>query len=239
MRDDLGHREALLGVPDRRREDLLHRKLPEFPVQLEPPVDAAGHGLRQHPRVGHRSEAAGANLVDREETGRPAARVDPVEPLRFRVPDDGEEIAADPARDGLHEPERGVHGDRRVDGVPARLEYVDADLHRERLRRADHAVIGGHLGARGEHLSGRPVETAGRFGEKSRAQGEHHDRLRFHRGPAPAQRSSHASNSPYQYIEFCGVSTQWFSSGKHTSFAGTPRSLSMPYTSRALPRGTR
>ena len=39
--------------------------------------------------------------------------------------------------------------------------------------------------------------------------------------------ASHRRFSSYQRSEFCGFSTQWFSSGNHTSRAGTPSDFSV------------
>ena len=43
----------------------------------------------------------------------------------------------------------------------------------------------------------------------------------------------------YQNSEFCGFSTQWFSSGKYTSFDGTPRFCSVLNSSMPWFTGTR
>ena len=72
--------------------------------------------------------------------GRAAAGVEAVELLRLRVPDDGEQVAADAAGHRLHEAHRGVGGDGRVDRVAALLQDVEPDLRRERVAGGDHAV---------------------------------------------------------------------------------------------------
>ena len=53
-----------------------------------------------------------------------------------------EAAAAEVARRRIDDRQRIADGDRRVDGVAAAAQHVDADLGREVLRRHDHAVLG-------------------------------------------------------------------------------------------------
>ena len=53
-----------------------------------------------------------------------------------------EAAAAEVARGGIHHRQRVAHGDRRIDGIAAVLEDIDADLAGQMLRGDDHAVFG-------------------------------------------------------------------------------------------------
>ena len=78
---------------------------------------------------------------------------------RRRVPHDREQVAADAAAGRLHETERGVRGNRRVDGGPAAPQHRDSDLRCERLARRDHAALGRHDGADREAIERGPRGT--------------------------------------------------------------------------------
>ena len=83
-----------------------------------------------------------AKTLDRRGVRGPAAGVEAVELLRLRVPDDGEQVAADAARHRLDDAEHGVGGDGGVDRVAALLEDADRGGRRQRLARRGHAVPG-------------------------------------------------------------------------------------------------
>jgi hypothetical protein len=52
-----------------------------------------------------------------------------------------ESAATEVAGGGIHHRERIPHGDCRIDGVAAALQYVDADLGRELMRGNHHAML--------------------------------------------------------------------------------------------------
>ena len=74
----------------------------------------------------------------RRETGRrPAARVQAVDGAGLRFVIDDEEVAAEAVAGRLHQADRGVGGNRRVDRVAAALEDLHAGARRQRLARRD------------------------------------------------------------------------------------------------------
>ena len=161
-RDHFGHRHALLGILDTRREQFLEALRAELLSQFVPAIDAAGHGPTQRP--------GGRNLrhpfVFEERHVRlarsPAVRVQSVKLLRLRVPDDGEEVAAHAARHRFHEPHRGTGRDGGIDGVAAILENVQPDLSRNRMARRNDPVRGNSDGASGLPRHGRrPIRGEG------------------------------------------------------------------------------
>ena len=76
-----------------------------------------------------------------------SAGVQPDQRARGGVPDDGEEVTAQPADEGVDDLKRGVGGDRRVHRVSPGLEHIEASLCGERVRRGDQPVGGQCLGA--------------------------------------------------------------------------------------------
>ena len=128
-------------------------------MQLEPAIDAPGTDTGSGPvrRNGRRVQLLElrAQLLERQRLRRAAAAIEAVELLRLRVPDDGEQVAAHAVADGLHEPERGIGGDRRVHRRAAALEDVERHLAHERMAGGRHAVRGDDFGARGHQRSAR------------------------------------------------------------------------------------
>jgi hypothetical protein len=123
----------------------------------------------------------GEQLSRLSPSGRAARGVEAVELFRLRLVDDGEEVAADAAAGGLHEAERGVGGDGGVDGRAALAQDVEADLRRERLAGADHAVLGDDLGTGGKGAAGDAVGLGGQW-EAERQRQEPADREPVARG---------------------------------------------------------
>ena len=118
--DDLADGEAVLGVVDRRREQLGPRPRCRTAGAAGPsrrrsrgPTSSAGRasGFRRAPARGTASIVGGRR--------RPAAGVEAVELAGSGVPDDGEQVAAEAARHRLDHAEHRVGRDRRVDGVAA------------------------------------------------------------------------------------------------------------------------
>ena len=136
-------------------------------MQLGPAV----HRPRHRPRVGARGGnvpvGIGGNLVRGERGGSPAGAVQAVEAAGLRVPDDGEQVAADAARHRLHQSEGGVDRDGGVGGAASFLQHVHADLDRERVGGGHHPVTGEDDGPGGEGAPLGPV-GAGRCGAHQR-----------------------------------------------------------------------
>jgi hypothetical protein len=78
---------------------------------------------------------------------RAPGRVQRVELLLLRHPDDGEEVAADPGVVLRGHIEHRAGGDRGVNRVAALPQHLEARLRRERIARRHHAVARQHLGA--------------------------------------------------------------------------------------------
>jgi hypothetical protein len=88
--------------------------------------------------------------------GTPAG-VQPMQPPRPGIPGDGEQVAPDAAAGRLHEAERRVGRDRRIDGAAALLEDVQRDLRRQGLAGRRHAMRRQHLGAGDEFGAGDAI----------------------------------------------------------------------------------
>ena len=155
--DDLAHRKAVARIGDGRGEDFgqLHRS--EALEQLVPGVDRAGHGPRERAVPRHSLVSLPDQRFATDLVRRAAGPVQAVQTLGLGVPDEGEQVSADAVHVRLHQPQHGVDGDRGVDGVPARLQDVDADLRRERLARRHHPVRGDHLRAAAVRAAGGPA----------------------------------------------------------------------------------
>jgi hypothetical protein len=82
--------------------------------------------------------------------------------LRLGIPDDGEEIATHAARHRLHESERSVRSDGRVDSGSAFLQHIERYLRGERLHGRSHAVLCDRRRARRERRAHIAVAIAGR-----------------------------------------------------------------------------
>ncbi len=94
--------------------------------------------------------------------------------LLLGIPNDGEQITADTAARWLHQPERCVCGNRRIDGAAARLKNVDRDLRRQRLARGRHAVWRNDFRTRRMGAPSHPI-IAGLSSHDSASQGQKRD----------------------------------------------------------------
>ena len=159
VRDQFGQRKAFARVLDRRREIVLHRQLAEAIVQREPAVDRTGHVHRQRTERRNRLVIVILKPFQRERFRRAARTVVAVQLLRLRIPDDREQVAADAVRDRLHQAERRIRGDRRIDRGAAFLQHVETDLGRQRMRSRDHAVRRNDFRTRREWLAGNAVAS--------------------------------------------------------------------------------
>ena len=84
-----------------------------------------------------------------------------VEFLCFGIPDDGEDIPADPATGRLHQAEDRIGRDGRVHGAPSLPEDIQGSLGGQGLAGCGHPVSGQHLGTGGEGFPGEPVLRPG------------------------------------------------------------------------------
>jgi hypothetical protein len=204
--------ESLARVADRGREHVAHRQAAEPGVQLEPSVGGAGHADRQEAALRNRRAAElpelALQLLEAQAERRTARRVEPVELLRLAVPDDREQVAAEAAARGFHEPERRVRGDRGVDRAATGLQHVHGDLRRERMRGRSHAVSRDDLRARRERPARDAVDLRehGAMREREREErreacSRHYRTLARARGPVKwlnraSERRRRCANSP-------------------------------------------
>ena len=147
--DDWRDRVAFARVADGRRQVCRHGPLAEAFVHGEPGIDRARHGDRQ--RAIGRQGVCPIELVEQlveRLTLRAAAR--PIDAVQFAgrgVVDDREQIAADAVAGRLHQPQRGIGRDGRIDRAAAVLEHVERDLRGKRVRSGRHAVLRNHRAA--------------------------------------------------------------------------------------------
>ena len=139
--------EAVARVARRGLQRARQAELAEALGEHAPAADAARHGDGVDAVARHRLVAQRLIALDGRRARGASAGVQPDQRARGGVPDDGEEVAAQPADEGIDDLERGVGGDRRVHRVAASLEHVEAGLRGERMRRGDQPVGGQCLGA--------------------------------------------------------------------------------------------
>jgi hypothetical protein len=87
-----------------------------------------------------------------------------VQVTRSGVEDDGEEIAADSARLGLHDAHDGVGRNGRVDGVPAGLQDLHAGRGGKGLTRCDNPLGGHDAGTAWNDAHGGMLQVPGELG---------------------------------------------------------------------------
>ena len=141
LRDDVGERESLARVVDRRLEQRRQRARAEAIEQHAPAARHAGHGHRAGAHSRHRGEAASPELVERGARARPARAAQEVHALRGRLAVEAEDVAAHAAEVGLGDREHGVGGDGGVHHVAARLQHVHARQRGEGVARGHHAAV--------------------------------------------------------------------------------------------------
>jgi hypothetical protein len=110
--------------------------------------------------------------------------------LRLGIPDDGEEIAAHAAGDRLHQPQRRIGGNRRIDRRAAFLQNIDRDLGGERLHRGRHAMLGDHRRARRERRADIAVAIPSR---------EALNCVQTHHQKNPCQFHVHGRGAPFNW----------------------------------------
>ena len=157
--DDLADGEALLGVGDRRREQLGPRLRAEPGPQLVPAVDAAGDRPAQRavrresrfmPRDSEVLERRERPATSRWRSARGASSPFASQTMANRSPPIPHDI-------GSTTPEHRVGGDRGVDGVAPFLQDADRGGGRQRLARGGHPVRRPHGRAGLVERAGRPV----------------------------------------------------------------------------------
>jgi hypothetical protein len=93
-------------------------------------------------------------VIERQRARAAAARIERLDLLRLWRVDHRETVTANPRHVWFGDIERRGHCNRRVDGIAAAFQDVDADLRGERLACRHHALIRADDGA----SRGRPAE---------------------------------------------------------------------------------
>ena len=169
--DDLGDREAVLGIGDRRCQVFADWELAETLVQREPGINRAGHRYRErshewnlirrfHARLLVGGRDLGLHLRKIAALRRPAGTVVTVELVRLGIVDDDETVAADAIEHRLHQTENRVGRDRGIHRAAAFLKYFDGGERGQRLFGGGHAVLGEYRRACGPRCAGVTVATA-------------------------------------------------------------------------------
>ena len=111
-------------------------------MEFEPAIHRAGNADRQRPVGRDLLVAVLHEPLAGERLRSSAARVESVQALRFRIPDDREQVAADAVPGRLHESESSVRSNGGVHGVSALPHDLQRDLRRERLAGRGHGLRG-------------------------------------------------------------------------------------------------
>jgi hypothetical protein len=154
-----------------------HRQLAKTVVQGEPAVDRARGRDRQRTIRRNLRVAVLLEPGEAQAFRRAARSVVAVKLPGFRIPHDRKQVATHAVAGRLHQAQRRVCRNRRVDCGPAALEDVESDLGGQRLRSRDHAVLGEYFRARRERATGNAIrsEDAARRqrGDQGKAEAEH------------------------------------------------------------------
>ena len=128
--------ESVLRRSNRRRQ-ILRQLLPSKLVcQFLPAIHRARDGNRIYSLLRHAANSLLLQILDRQSFGRPSARVYPIQLVRLRVINNGEQIAADAVHHRLDHSHHRVRRNRRVHGIPATFENAHTCLGcQRRLRR--------------------------------------------------------------------------------------------------------
>ena len=140
--DVLRERKAVLGVVDCGRQELGERLGPKLLAHRIPSRDDARDGHRIDAALRHLFDAFGGKRVDRKTTRCPAARVEAMHGPRLGIVIDDEQVTANTIAGRLHQSNRGVGGDGRIDRVAAALEDLHTRTSGEWLARRDDAEGG-------------------------------------------------------------------------------------------------
>ncbi len=126
--------ETFPRVPDRRAQERREGEATEALGQSGPPAHGAGDGDRV-PAEGRHGATTPEALARPAERGA-SGGVQSVEVVV--VPDEREDVAAEPVHRRLDDRQGGGRGDGRVDGVSTLLEHREAGLRGERVRGGHH-----------------------------------------------------------------------------------------------------
>jgi len=130
----VGRREAVLGEADGGFEDLAERPAAEPVGQGRPPVHAPRDRDRGRQAQRHATVPGGPKCGGVEAAAAPPGGVEHRRGVVSGSVDDGEQVAADPARRGENRAQHRVGGDRSVGGVPAAGDDVEGGPGGEVMR---------------------------------------------------------------------------------------------------------
>jgi len=139
--DDLADWKSIVRIVNRRRQELGKRLCSEAAAQRVPARDSAGHGDRIDAATRHSRHAFGSQELRVQPGGSPSAGIEAVELACLRFIINNEQIAADSVHGRLHQPDRCVGRDRRINGIAATLEHLDAGARRQRMARRYNAQL--------------------------------------------------------------------------------------------------
>ena len=118
-RRQLAYRKPFAGQFDGRRQQVAEVQGAVSSVQLEPAVHGSGGRDRQRTEGRDRIQREIAEHVQVQRAWSAAAGVQAHGRVLVRLPDHREQVAADAAAGRFGQPQHGVRGDRRIDGVAA------------------------------------------------------------------------------------------------------------------------
>ena len=139
--DQLGNRKAFARVSDGGGEHLVHRQLAEAFVQLEPPIDCAGHADWKRTISGQRRQPFLLQHLQRQPLGGSARGIQPIQLLGFGIPDDREQVAANAIAGWFHHTQGSICSNRGIDRASACFQDVECDLRCKWLTGGRHAVL--------------------------------------------------------------------------------------------------
>ena len=190
--DDLGHREPLFGVGDRRCEEFAERPGAEARREFVPAVERPGDGYDERPAPRHPVEAPGAHRLRGGLRAGPPGGVQAVEGPGLRLPVEREQVAADPAHHRLHHIQHRGGGEGGVHRVPAVAQDQQSGGGGQRLAGGDHPVPGEHRRPPQPGVVRRPIRglCGGRRGGGDSEHHEHEGKREEDGRPANARRES-------------------------------------------------
>ena len=155
--DDGRNRMAFARVLDRRRQHVSHRHFAKTFMHGEPAIDRPWDRNRQRSDSRDASLVAwqfGNQIVQRLVHRAATRAVDAVQLIGLRVVYNRKQIAAYAVAGRLHQAERCVGRDCRINRVAAVLEDIERDLRCERVRGCSHAVFCMNRAARPRRADG-------------------------------------------------------------------------------------
>jgi hypothetical protein len=156
----LGHRKAVAGAGDGRRQRVGHRDRTEASEQRLPAAHHAGNVDRQRAAGWHLGKPPPGELGWGGRGRRAAAGVETVQALGLSVEDQREEIATDAVHRRLDDGEHSGGSDCGIDGVAARLQHLQAGGGGQRLTRGDHPARADRRRSCREEIAERAITGA-------------------------------------------------------------------------------